>query len=114
MEELTVTSEHGVHVIKVSGVLERSLSSRMREEAGRLVTEDGAAGLLIDLTDALHIDSMGVGMIVSTFKSCQARNIKFALVGCSDKAGEVLRITRLDSILPNYEDLATARAELGL
>ena len=109
MEEITLEQDGPFCTIRISGVLDRRLSTLMREEMAHRAQDGQTAAMIIDLSDVSQIDSMGIGMLVSAFRSCQARNMEFALVGVRENAGEILRITGLDAILPIHASCEEAR-----
>jgi len=112
MEELAVERDKGLCRIQLSGLLDRRLAMLMREEMSRQAEAPEIKEIILDLAGVTRIDSMGVGMLVSAFRSCQSRNMGFALVGVMNAASEVIRITGLDAILPIYADAAAARKAL--
>jgi len=102
MEEILSERSGNCFVIRLSGILDRRLSTLMREEVARASLTDDARGILINLADVQRMDSMGIGMLVSAFRSSQSRSLDFAVVGLTDRSSEILRITGLDKVLPIY------------
>jgi anti-sigma B factor antagonist len=114
MEAINVTSDDRAHVVEIAGTLDRTLASRMREETTLLCSNGEARAIILDMTNVTHMDSMGVGMLISAYKSCKARNLPFGLAALNDRTADILRITRLDGVLPIYADLSSARKALNL
>ena len=56
-------------------------------------------GLVINFEKVNFIDSSGIGLIVSIFKTMQQKDGKFALSNLSKKNEEIFSITRLNRIL---------------
>ena len=56
-------------------------------------------GLVINFDKVNFIDSSGIGLIVSIFKTMQQKEGKFALTNLSKKNEEIFSITRLNKIL---------------
>jgi len=59
-------------------------------------------GLVIDFGKVNFIDSSGIGLIVSIFKTMQQKEGQFALTNLSKKNEEIFSITRLNKILDIY------------
>lgn len=108
MDDLDVSIQEGVHVIRLTGFLDRYLSARMREEVIRLSADNDSIPIVVDMSEITHIDSMGVGMLVSSLNSSRAKQTPFGIIGVVGKAREVLHLTRLDKVLPIYDNLPTA------
>ena len=62
----------------------------------------GVKGLVINFEKVNFIDSSGIGLIVSIFKTMQQKEGKFALSNLSKKNEEIFSITRLNKILDIY------------
>ena len=60
-------------------------------------------GLVINFEKVNFIDSSGIGLIVSIFKTMQQKEGKFALTNLSKKNEEIFSITRLNKILDIFE-----------
>ena len=60
-------------------------------------------GLVINFDKVNFIDSSGIGLIVSIFKTMQQKEGQFALTNLSKKNEEIFSITRLNKILDIYE-----------
>jgi len=70
-------------------------------------------GILFNFGKVNFIDSSGIGLIVSIYKTLQQREAKFGLCELSKKNEEIFTITRLNKILdifPNEGDALKAMA----
>jgi anti-anti-sigma factor len=67
-----------------------------------LLDNQSIKGLLINFGQVNFIDSSGIGLIVSIFKTLQQREAKFGLANLSKKNEEIFTITRLNKILDIY------------
>lgn len=56
-------------------------------------------GIVINFEKVNFIDSSGIGLIVSIFKTMQEKNGRFAITNLSQKNEEIFSITRLNKIL---------------
>jgi anti-anti-sigma factor len=59
-------------------------------------------GLVMNFEKVNFIDSSGIGLIVSIFKTMQQKEGQFALTNLSKKNEEIFSITRLNKILDIY------------
>lgn len=55
---------------------------------------------VFDLTDVPYMDSIGLGMLASHYVRCQTKGIQLSIVGVSFRVRELLKITRMDAVLP--------------
>ena len=67
-----------------------------------LLEQQDLKGILINFGQVNFIDSSGIGLIVSIFKTLQQRGAKFGLTDLSKKNEEIFNITRLNKILDIY------------
>jgi len=70
-------------------------------------------GLVINFEKVNFIDSSGIGLIVSIFKTMQQKQGKFALSNLSKKNEEIFSITRLNKILDIFSSAEEARKSMG-
>ena len=68
----------------------------MRTEPG----EEPPVKYILDLTDCPFVDSSGLGMVATQYVRCRRNGIKMIAVGASPRVREVLKITRMDSVIP--------------
>src|ERR1041385_2877684 len=70
--------------------------------------------VLADFRDASTIGSTGIGFLVAIYSSVtRMPNGRFVLGGVQPRVREVLDLTRLSSILPMAEDIASGMASLN-
>ena len=55
---------------------------------------------ILDLTEVPYMDSMGLGMLTSHYVRCQSKGIRLSITGLSPRVQELLRITRMENVLP--------------
>jgi len=70
-------------------------------------------GLVINFEKVNFIDSSGIGLIVSIFKTVQQKEGKFGLTNLSKKNEEIFSITRLDKILNIYGSEKEALSDMA-
>jgi len=57
-----------------------------------------AKSIVLDLTQTDVIDSMGIKVLISLFKTCQERGLGFCLEGCSQSVLKVLKLCKMDRL----------------
>jgi anti-sigma B factor antagonist len=87
-------------IVHLVGEIDLKRSPEVREAI--LNTLQQRDNLLIDLTEVSYIDSSGVANLVEGFQLSRQKRLDFALVGVSDSAMSVLRLSRLDQVFPIF------------
>lgn len=90
--------EKGVCIVLIDGNIALDGTNEVKEYVRKLMEEE-LNGLIINFKSVNFIDSSGIGLIVSIFKSLQKKQKKFALSDLSQKNKEIFSMTRLDKIL---------------
>jgi anti-sigma B factor antagonist len=112
---LSVTSREckpDVTVIELSGRVTLGRESGQVEAAVMKAIEDGARKLVIDLDAVSYIDSTGIGIIASCFSKISRIGGEARISGAQGIVLDVLRITRLDSVIRFFPDADAACASL--
>ncbi len=104
--ECTTRSENGFTIIALSGEIDLHYSPKAREIILRYLGDKNH--VLIDLADVAYIDSSGVASLVEGFQHARTHNLKFALIGVSDAAMQILQLSRLDKVFPIIASAADA------
>lgn len=76
--------------------------------------ENGAKGLVLDLSWVRFIDSSGLGALLSGYKNAGLRQASFVLTGLQPRVQSMFELTRLQrvfEIYPTVEDAVAAIAE---
>ena len=61
---------------------------------------EDAASLTIDATNISYLDSSGVSILIIAMQTCKQKKISFNISSISEEAVRVLRLAKLDKILP--------------
>jgi anti-sigma B factor antagonist len=96
-------------VISLSGEVDLNESPNVRKLILRSLKNN--LNLLIDLSAVEYIDSSGVASLVEGLQTARAQNLKFALLGVSESAMQVLQLSRLDSVFTIYPSLDQVEQE---
>ena len=102
-------SNSGARVLSLVGPLTiRTLfdfQTISRQEPGKPV--------IIDVSGVPYMDSAGLGSVISVFTSSASSGRGFALCGLTDRIRTLLKVTRVDGLLPNFATLEEAEADLA-
>jgi anti-anti-sigma factor len=82
---------------------------RSRAEARRYQP----SAILIDLESVPYVDSTGIGYLLSFYTSSRRGGEQFGIVNVNERTLDVLRLCRLNKILPIFNSEAEAIAALG-
>lgn len=95
--------ENGLCVIAIEGNIALDGVNEAKAYLKPHLENGDIKGILINFEKVNFIDSSGIGLIVSIFKTMQQKDAKFALSNLSKKNEEIFSITRLNKILDIYE-----------
>lgn len=56
--------------------------------------------VVVDLAEVSYMDSSGIASLVEAYQAARRRGIEFSLTGVGDAVHKVLRLARLDQVLP--------------
>ncbi|MGC8766689.1 MAG: STAS domain-containing protein [Brevinematia bacterium] len=73
---------------------------------------ENTKGVIIDLSKTEEIDSFGISIIVRLISLCKSNNKKCGVVVSNNKVLYILKIDRLDKILPLYKSIEEALENL--
>ena len=96
--ECTTRLENGFTIIALSGEVDLHYSPRAREIILKYLGDKNH--VLVDLSEVTYIDSSGVASLVEGFQHARTHDLKFALMGVSDAAMQILQLSRLDKVFP--------------
>jgi anti-sigma B factor antagonist len=92
-----------VSVVEVSGKLTSFESGALRNSIGRLLKE-GHKQILLNLSGLVYLDSSGIGDLVHTYMSVIKSGGEMKVVGLTEKVEEILKITQLYQVFPEFKD----------
>jgi anti-sigma B factor antagonist len=108
----TLESEDRVAVIAVHGQADLHTAPELRR-AITAALDDGAAGLVVDLSEATFIDSMTLGVLLSAVKRLRPSGGKVGVVCVDPHIRRVFEITLLDRVFSLHTDRVGAREFAG-
>ena len=94
--------DKNICVVSVEGNIALDGVNEAKDYLKPLLDDAAIKGILINFEKVNFIDSSGIGLIVSLFKTLQQKEAKFGLSNLSKKNEEIFTITRLNKILDIY------------
>ena len=94
-------------VIALSGEVDLKYSPKAREQILKYLAKN--KDVLVDLSQVSYIDSSGVASLVEGLQFAKNKSLRFALVGVSRAAMQVLQIARLDRVFTIYDSVSAAQ-----
>jgi anti-sigma B factor antagonist len=61
--------------------------------------------IVLDLTNVTHVDSTGLGALLGAWTAAQKKSCDLEIANLSRKVGELVQITKLDSVFKKVKDL---------
>jgi anti-sigma B factor antagonist len=104
---VSVRQAEGVSLVDVSGRLTSFESKAFRQMIHALV-KDGNTNIVLNLTDLEYLDSSGVGELVRNYMSVIKKGGAMKVVGLAPKVEQILKITQLYQVFPEFPDEASA------
>jgi anti-sigma B factor antagonist len=96
-----------VSLVDVSGRL-TSFEEQAFREAIQQLLQQGHRNIVLNLTDLDYLDSSGVGELARTYLAVVKKGGAMKVVGLAPKVEEILKITQLYQVFPEFPDEASA------
>jgi anti-sigma B factor antagonist len=98
------TREAGaVTLLDVSGRLTSFETGALRDSISRLL-EQGRRDIVLNLSGLKYLDSSGIGELARVYVAVVKQSGQMKVVGLSSKIEEVLKITQLYQVFPEFPD----------
>jgi anti-anti-sigma factor len=104
--EISEDTRQGVNVVAIRGELVLDTAPRIREPLDR-AAQDSEHPLVVDLTECVFMDSIGLAMLLHGAKPLQDGGSNVALVA-NGEVRRLLRLTAIDQTLPAYDSFGEA------
>ncbi len=95
-------------ILSITGNIVLEDTTKLKEYVEQYIEDSSLEGIIINCENVKFIDSSGLGLIVSIYKTLKKMDKKFALTALSGKTMEIFTLTKLDSILTIAEDDSAA------
>jgi len=106
MSDLNITTreDRGVTVVHASGKIALGETSQQLHTALRGLVDEGQRSILINLSNIKMIDSSGLGTLVASYTTVERAGGELKLTNLSDKASELMTITKLYTVFDVFDD----------
>ena len=104
--------DDGVGVVRLAGEVDLYTAPQLRQSMLGLI-DDGAAKVVVDLSDVTFIDSTALGVLIGGVRRLHAAGGAMALVVTTRPVGRVRSITGLDRVFAIHDTLEDAVAALA-
>jgi anti-sigma B factor antagonist len=104
--DITEDEREGVNVVAIRGELVLDTAPGIREPLER-AAEHSKRPLVVDLTECVFMDSIGLAMLLHGAKPLQDDGSSVALVA-NGEVRRLLRLTAIDQTLPAYDTFEQA------
>jgi anti-sigma B factor antagonist len=93
-----VTRKSACYVLRIEGELDALSTPALKPSIGQ-IAEEGPPEVLVDLSALRLIDSVGVGALVSLYKSVRAYQGNISVSGARDQPAAIFKLLQLDRFL---------------
>ncbi len=106
--ELSFQLEQQEDVLVIAVIGDLKLGPKLRHSAEMLRQASHVKGFLVDLTACTNVDSAGLGELLRWFNVARRNQQGICLTGLSNSFRQMMRVARVDAILPVMPDRASA------
>lgn len=98
---ITIRLSGDISIVEVSGHLTSFESAALRDAIHRLLSQ-GRKRIVLNLSRLSYLDSSGVGQLARNYAAVVKAGGEMKAVGLSDRIAEILRITQLHQVFPDF------------
>jgi anti-sigma B factor antagonist len=109
---MTIRHSDNLSFLEVSGRLTSFESTAFRDAIHGMLNQ-GHKNIVLNLTALDYLDSSGVGELVRNYVAVVKKGGAMRVVGLAPKIEEILKVTHLHQVFPDFPDEASARASLS-
>jgi anti-anti-sigma factor len=113
MDEIEIRIDEapsGIQVLHVTGPLTVKTVFDFQQVAR---TERPKIGRIVVLSGVPYMDSAGLGALLEAFASAQRHQLRFAVADVSPRLLNVLKVARVDSLVPHFESVEAAHLHVA-
>ncbi len=97
-----------VAIVDLGGRLTLGEGSGILRNTIKELIADGEKSIVLNLKDVSHLDSSGLGEMVGGYASVTNAGGQIRLLNAQTRIHDLLVVTKLVTVFPNYEDEAAA------
>lgn len=94
----------GVKILEASGKIMGGDDSELFSSTLKTFIHEGNTRVVVDLRNVSHINSTGLGILISGYTTLKRNDGELKLLNVSDKIQSIFMITRLYSVFESFED----------
>jgi len=98
---VTIRQAGPISLLDVSGRLTSFETGALRESISRLLKQD-RKNVVLNLSELQYLDSSGIGELARVYVSVVKEGGQMKVVGLSPKVEEILKITQLYQVFPEF------------
>jgi anti-sigma B factor antagonist len=106
--DIATRENKGVIVVDLTGPIALGDTSAKLHQKLRDLAGEGTKEILINLANVTSIDSSGLGTLVAAYTTVEREGGAMKLVNLSERATELMTITKLYTVFDIFEDETTA------
>ena len=106
MTNLSITERRNnfITILDLAGKIRLGEGSAALHETLRCLIERGERKILLNLADVSHIDSSGLGELVSGYTNIYKAGGELKLVHLSERINELMEMTKLSTVFDVYDN----------
>lgn len=104
----TIDEVGGAYVVTLRGEIDAYTAPALRDDLHRLVEEQHAHLVVVDLSSVTFLDSSALGALVGLLRRLRERDGQLRIVQPGSAARRIFEHTGLDAVLDLYEDRSAA------
>jgi anti-sigma B factor antagonist len=104
---VTIRQAGPISLLDVAGRLTSFEIGALRDSISRLLKQ-GRKNIVLNLSGLQYLDSSGIGELARVYVSVVKESGQMKVVGLSSKVEEILKITQLYQVFPEFPDEASA------
>lgn len=97
-----------VSIITFDGEIVFENSNKTKNKAKEILRVEGVDQVIVDLSRVPYLDSSGVGVLISLFKSIREKEGRLVLASPTKKVERVIELTLLHRIMEVYDNVNEA------
>ncbi|MEM7106307.1 MAG: STAS domain-containing protein [Bacteroidota bacterium] len=110
---LKVKKEQGIAIVQPEGKLTLSDGAKEISDQVKRFLDDGTKRFMINLSKVDYIDSSGIGELLALRNAVLETKGKIAILNPSPKVDEILKMTKLDTVLELFYNEFEAKASIS-
>jgi anti-sigma B factor antagonist len=104
---IAIRQSDGVSLVELSGRLTSFETKAFRDMVHGMLKE-GQKNIVLNLTRLEYLDSSGIGELARAYVAVVKQSGAMRVVGLASKVEEILKITQLYQVFPEFPDEASA------